>query len=693
MYLRLFLFFFIFFDIVSISQVNFDTIKTVAKNFFKTKIEAYKKSSDIEIEKIYYVKNFDTIPEMFFINLKPEGFIIVSNDYSSVPIIGYSFSGKLEPERVNLAFEWWIKQKSKEIFFLRKTKNSYNIKWKEYYNKKVKSTKGVYPLLITKWDQGKYYNSMCPIDPNGPDGHCLTGCVATAVSQIMYYYRWPNFGTGCFNYYHPNYGEIGLCFDTCFFNYNEMPQVLSDYNKSVALLMFATGVSFSMDYGPYGSGVWNHSVANSLKNFFKYGQNTRYIFRDSTNLNWDSLIISNLEKRKPLYYAAWEDTTFTSGHAFVCDGYQDTGYYHFNWGWGGYADGYYYTNQLNPGGYNFSFCHELIVDIYPDTLNYHYPSYCNNDTITFNTGTITLNNGTKKYLKNSNCTWLISPECGSKIFLQFNSFNISYGDTLFIYDGENETTNILDYFTFDKQPILISHNNATTLISSTNKVFIKFKSDDEHEDYGFNLFFKTYYCGTDTLIEPYGIISDGSGSCNYKNLTNCKWVIKPDNAQYIVLNFTSFKLATNNNGDFLSIYKNNLSYNNLIAKFDAFNPPTEPILVPSGIAIIRFITNSSYTDDGWEAYYETLSLTQNNKHHSKIIIFPNPICSNSIIFSNDFINEITLTDMTGKKLFHFKIQPTKQVKIYDFIKELKPGIYFLITNSGITKLISLPSFE
>ncbi len=675
--------------ITTFSQVSIDTIQKVAINYFNQVAKSFDSNNNyfFTIDQIFPIKDNLQTTNYYIINMKPFGYIAIANSYSSVPVLAYSFESTFDVTKHNPAFYWWMGKRAIEIKQLNSTKLPVSNLWKKYFDNQIKTpSKSLAPLLVTKWDQDKYYNYYCPADPNGPDGRCLTGCVATAVSQIMYYHRWPLSGTGCHSYFHNYYGTIEACFDTCFYDYNQMTQTLTNYNHSAAMLLYTTGISFDMDYGPYGSGVWNHSVANSMKAYFKYGPQTRYIFRDSTTLNWDSLIITNLNLRKPLYYAGWEDTTYTIGHAFVCDGYQDTGYYHFNWGWGGYADGYFYTNQLNPAGSNFNFCQELIVDIFPDTLNYTYPMYCNNDTVTFSTGTISINNGSKKYLPNSNCTWLLIPECGKTIQIQFNSFELAQGDTLFIYDGDNDNTTLLSYFTISNPPTLLNQPGATNIKSSINKVFIKFTSDNINESYGFNVFFKTIYCGVDTLTASSGVISDGSIDCDYLNYTNCRWIIKLQNAQAIKIEFTEFNLASNNTGDFLTIYKNSISSSNMVAQFNALNPPTQPVYVLSGVAIIRFITNSSVTAGGWEAMYEDISRITTQKHDI-LNIYPNPINENTLIIANSPIKSIEITDITGKTIANKQFNHTTQVSLKEICPNLKPGIYFCNTNLGKIKMI------
>ncbi len=690
------LFIYSFFPSVFIGQVSYDTLITVARNFIQQRWNALYPSQPVDfIIADIYSSGYDSIPNYYVINLRPQGFIILANTYASVPVLAYSFTSTYDKNRYNPAFDWWMKHRSREIQLLKQQKHEPHRCWKQYMKSDAnKVIKSVAPLIITQWDQGKYYNSMCPADPNGPDGHCVTGCVATAVSQLMYYHRWPTSGTNCHSYVHPQYGTIAACFDTCFYDYYEMTPVLTNYNHSAALLLYTTGISFDMLYGPYGSGVWNHSVANSMKAYFKFCPETRYIFRDSTTLNWDSLVRTNLDTRKPLYYAGWEDNTYTMGHAFVCDGYQDSGYYHFNWGWGGYADGYYYSDQLNPAGSNFNISQELIVDIYPDTLTHIYPSYCNNDTIIYNSGTIHTNNGgTKKYLANSDCSWLIEPMCGTTIQAQFYSFSLEQGDTVFVYDGENVSAPLLGVYTKINPPILANQSGTTVLKTSGNKMFVRFTSDTVMEDYGFHLFFKTQYCSVDTLTSPNGTISDGSGNCDYQNFTNCRWIIMPPNAQSLKLTFTSFDLASNNTGDFISIYKNSISTSNLIAQFNGLNVPTAPIYVPSGIAVVRFISNSSVTSAGWDLQYEDATqISQPNYASDYVKVYPNPINMQTIVELSENVNKVDLYDITGRILVSKVVNNVNVLRFCEITPSLQKGVYILKVNNLSAPILNLTDF-
>ena len=121
--------------------------------------------------------------------------------------------------------------------------------------------------------------------------------------------------------------------------------------------------------------MWNHKAAYSLRTYFNYSPETQYLYRDSTNLDWDSVIVAHLDQKIPMYYAGWSVPNI-NGHAFIIDGYQTEDYFHFNWGWSGSYDGYFYLDNLVPGGNNFNLAQELVINCYPDTMNYSYPYYC-----------------------------------------------------------------------------------------------------------------------------------------------------------------------------------------------------------------------------------------------------------------------------------------------------------------------------
>ena len=219
-----------------------------------------------------------------------------------------------------------------------------------------RSVTAVSPLIQTTWNQDTYYNQSCPADANGPDGHVYTGCVATAMAQIIRYWQWPNQGFNSHSYEHSTYGALSVDFSTATYNYSNMPNSLSSSSSStqktaVAKLMYHCGVAVDMDYGTNGSAAYSMNVPYALYNYFAYADNGTYVFKsDYSDNDWVNLIKQELNNARPVYYSG----NGNGGHAFICDGYTNSGHYHFNWGGGGYNDGYFALSALTPNSYNFS---------------------------------------------------------------------------------------------------------------------------------------------------------------------------------------------------------------------------------------------------------------------------------------------------------------------------------------------------
>lgn len=688
-------------------SVNQDTLKKIALNFYLSNNSSLNKN-DVKIKSIDFFKSNENIPIYNIYNIEPIGFVIISAQKNVFPILGFSFENNFEPNSNNLNFKYWMNNYKSQINIAinnnKAITSTISKAWDYYQDIHKEKSKSIAPLLTSTWNQDKYYNELCPADAAGPDGHTYAGCVATAMGQIMFYHRWPLTGFGAYTYNHPTYGTITADFQNTSYQWDAMANNLTNSNLEIAKLLFHIGVSVDMDFGPNGSGMWNHKAAYSYKNYFKYCDQTRYVFRDSTNLNWDSLVISNLDNKRPLYYAGWEDTTFTSGHAFVCDGYQSNTFFHFNWGWGGSNDGFFYLDQLNPSGYNFNFCQELIVEIYPDTLNYIYPIYCNgfNEIISSN-GTLTDGSNIQQYTKGNNCSWLLNPDCGVKIKLLFDKYDIATGDTINIYDGINDQSPLLESFNNTYFPITTESSTPTLIESSINNLYITFKTDSINEADGFKASFSVNYCLSDTVYDLNGTVSDGSGTCDYNNLTNCRWVITPTDAQSITLNFTEFNLASDNVGDYVRVYKNNFTVGNSVATYNYLNPPTTPLTVQAPIVAVRFYTNSTTQATGWSFDYSTITTntTENIFQNDDAFIYPNPFTNNATIsFYSEIVQNviISITDITGKIIVNSEIESINginKIKLRDLLFDINAGYYFVnikLENKEYSKkLICLPN--
>ena len=242
------------------------------------------------------------------------------------------------------------------------------------------------PLLTTCWNQDYPYNLMCPYSI--PDSaYCYTGCVATATAQVMKYWNHPAVGRGTHTY-SSNYGTHTVRFDTTHYDWTHMPdnpgwQSTDQERNAVAQLMYHVGVAVEMKYGTQGSGAFvasdgNNATASTetaLKAFFRYNQGLFSVAKaDYTDSEWDALLTAEIDALRPMIISGHDNS---GGHAFVIDGYDSLGFFHVNWGWGGYCDGYYTLDSLNPdgsgiggnatNGYNND--NELLLHVYPASEN------------------------------------------------------------------------------------------------------------------------------------------------------------------------------------------------------------------------------------------------------------------------------------------------------------------------------------
>ena len=228
------------------------------------------------------------------------------------------------------------------------------------------------------YDQGEPYNRLCPI-VNGR--RAVTGCVATAMAQIMRYYRYPSCGIGKVTYSGGNEGAktIDLTnypFDWSLIKANYNDSYSKEEGDAVAKLMLACGASLNMNYSADGSGTQTSGTVKAFKNHFGFSSNIEHF--DSENASdpeglilndWVYTIREQHQQGYPVIYAG-SPASGMSGHAFILDGYKvidGVYYYHVNWGWSGAYNGYYLIMQLNPQGENYAGhgC-DMVINIFPD---------------------------------------------------------------------------------------------------------------------------------------------------------------------------------------------------------------------------------------------------------------------------------------------------------------------------------------
>ena len=286
------------------------------------------------------------------------GFVIISGDDRAKSILGYSDNGSFDINVIPENFRAWLNFYQSELEALAKQPESIssndNTLSLSYFQQNKAFAGSIAPLLGgIKWDQGMPYNDLCPAVSGGPGGNAVTGCVATAMAQVMKYYQWPVKGAGSNGYTTTTLNIMIPAVDFSQTTY-DWANMTNTYNTSsttaqkdaVATLMYHCGVAVNMDYG-LSSGASSYNMVNAMINNFGYDANAQRYMRDyHTKAEWEDMIKSELNAQRPVLY---DGQSSGGGHQFVCDGYDTNGLYHFNWGWSGMSDGYFELSALNPG--------------------------------------------------------------------------------------------------------------------------------------------------------------------------------------------------------------------------------------------------------------------------------------------------------------------------------------------------------
>lgn len=689
------------------AKVEKNVAEKVARNFYYERVNQYNETpyNQIVFSSVDVVES-NGQPVYYIFELSKKGFVIVSAEDAVFPVLGYSFKSQFVNKGISPALIEWMSAYEKQIEYATKSKLSATEEisslWKHLRTddlnelKPSKDSKGVEPLLESKWGQGTYYNKFCPEDPAAnSDGRCPTGCTSTAMGQVMYYYRYPETGFGT-KTYSSNYGYLTANFGNTTYKYENMLNS-PDNNTgmsgaAISELIYHCGVSVSMDYGPDGSSASLASAASALKIFFLYSTSTTNIKRAGyTNSQWENFLTANLDNKKPVIYAGFPSSGSGAGHAFVCDGYQGTNYFHFNWGWSGSSDGYFYINNLNPGGLDYSGANQAIVNLYPKN---NYPTYCSNQTqIKSTSGSFQDGSGPMDYQVNSDCSWLISPPDNDSVInykLSFDSFSTeSVNDVVTIYDGETTSAPVVGSFSGTTKP-------TGTYTTTGNKVLVTFVTDGTATSKGWQIKYtssKINYCNIQTLTDASGTISDGSEDKNYSNNSSCLYFIRPTNATSVTLYFTDFETEAVN--DFIvATDANNGAF---LGKFSGNTLPSS-ITSNTGAIQLFFKTDWGITAGGWEAHYDTLppaGIDEINILES-VEIYPNPTHNNlniQLFLENEETFNLKIFSITGQLIYKEEMTNvsgdfTKQIDL----SGLHKGIYFLqlLNDKGIiTKKIIL----
>jgi len=375
---------------LSAKPVDSTTACTVASHFFAMKFNCAKKSLSPVITYTSTTLRGEngSTPCFYVVNFDPEGFVIVAGDDRVQPILAFSDEGVFVTENIPAHIRFFLDGYTEDIQHVIDNQlcsdELTQQKWKALLSGNALEPKDgdvvVAPLLgNNKWDQTKYYNDLCPADATGNPaygGHAAVGCGALVMGQVMRYWQFPTTGRGSHSY-SSNYGTLSADFGATTYRYENMPDRLTNaYHpdscvEAIATLLYHCGVAVNMNYGPAASVANSNRMVSALSTYFRFPATIQYIERGSTSSAvWLNYLKSELDEGAPFMYGGSGNY---GGHVWVCDGYRDDDFFHFNWGWSGKQNGFYALTNCSSYGFNSN--HAIIIGIrgpeLPDAIGEH----------------------------------------------------------------------------------------------------------------------------------------------------------------------------------------------------------------------------------------------------------------------------------------------------------------------------------
>lgn len=301
------------------------------------------------VEIAYTQMQVDNEPAVYVFNGE-DGFVLVSAEDDARAILGYSDHGRFDAKDMPENMQFWLQMYADELA----SKPTSSLKGR-VQRRTAAQTQATYPTISpilgeVEWGQDEPYNNLCPTVGGE---RSVTGCVATAISQIMYAHKYPTKGTGSKTYTTESHGlRLNVNFGATTYDWgNMLPYYKNNYNSTqanaVATLMYHVGVAADMDYDPDGSGAISSAALANMGRYFGYDKGIQTLPKDYMKEE-DILnaIVADLEIGHPVYVSG--ATKNKEGHAFVCDGIKSDGYLHINWGWNGVSNGYFALSALDP---------------------------------------------------------------------------------------------------------------------------------------------------------------------------------------------------------------------------------------------------------------------------------------------------------------------------------------------------------
>ncbi len=671
--------------ICSLNSVYTQTVRQeqaikVAEEFYLLKADQHHIATGKPLVNDVIIKKNSSYILYYIINFEEGGFLLISADERFFPVLAYSFQGRFNPDDVPENCRTWLDIYETQINHALSNGGPFYPGMPAVWDKLdhhaiFTESSGILPLTVGQWAQDGYYNQMCPADQAGYNGHVPVGCVALAMAQLMYYYRFPASGNGTMQYT-PGYqgGIYGIQyvdFAASTYDWNVMTDKCRETNDAIARICYHAGVAIQTAYGPQSSGGNIANVPAALENHFFYITDDYLLRSDVTGTEeWVTLLINNLDNRQPVLYRS---SSGWGGHVYVCDGYQDSTHFHFNWGWGGAYNGFFYIDNLAPGGIDINSSQGAIFNIYPDTTQFQYPPVGPDFMLLTNhLGSFEDGSGPDDYSTGVKRTWLIKPEDPgiTNILLEFLMVDTESGtDMVKVYDGDSEESPLVASLSGNDFPVSFN--------SSGPELFVTFETGYNGHGNGFHASYYGYhlpFCyGNQMFTDPAGVLGDGSRYHNYVDGSDCEWLISPflsnlDSIEKVRLYFNRFALAA---GDTVFIYDGPEKTSPLLGKFSMNDTPGSMVTNGNRV-LVNFITDEQYTAQGWELGWE----------------FVQPVfCQDTLYY---YTPEAVLSDGSGDKnyipntdcYYVIDVQESQFIKIdfmevdletgYDYLKFIDP---------------------
>ena len=370
-------------------NINANTARTVASNFIhqqaaRGSFKAHNVAlSDIKLAHAEASGAVKDANDYYAFNLTGGGFIIIAGEDRAAQVLGYSDKGQFDIKHLPYGLQGLLNGFKQEIEYLQTYEGDDLIPAPQSFN----AGSGVDPLIKTTWGQEDPYDLQCPVYQGL---YCAVGCIATAMAQVMKYWQYPESCGSLSRYYCNKIRQYvpalpATTFDYslmlnsyCHWDWNTSELIQDTYTdaqaQEVAKISRYCGQSVNMGYHPDGSGATTSNQRDAMVNTFGYRSSAQYVQKSGwsssyTTAQWEAMMKTELDAGRPILYAG-NDSGGGSGHAFICDGYNSDGLFHYNFGWYGTCDGWYVSTALDMVHRSGEECHfnsghEMVIGVQP----------------------------------------------------------------------------------------------------------------------------------------------------------------------------------------------------------------------------------------------------------------------------------------------------------------------------------------